>query len=487
MKNLLAILTLLFALQANISAQTPIGGVISSNTTLTLSSSPYVVTSNILVTNGTTLTIDPGVEVRFLDSLYMQIEGTIRAIGTAQNRILFQLDPSGNYAWGGIRIMNASVDYDSLTGNGCVISYANFTETAPVPVNIVFSTSLIHCILSSPLLDHLDISCCSSGLFFDQSSAILSNSVIHDNMYLTVYVNPYYPPVLNQKVIIRNNHFYNNSFPSNQGSILIDLLGAAEVDGNCIDMNTADMLIRMRVNNTQITNNRISNTYGVAIGLMGGTDSTQVITGNEFTNNRIHFVFPSCVRYPIITGNNINSFMQMAAVCTTYYYPFLTDDCPTTSNSSFVYNMQGNYWGNLTTPTLIAGAIQDFDDNFQHLIDIDYTNPLTSPAPIASPPACNNIGLNCATLGAPATNAEHEISLWPSPLSGSDLHVSLLKTDYYSYSIFSTDGRCVAQADFANPANSFVINTTDLSSGCYFLAITGRSGTITRKTFLVSR
>ena len=118
MKKIIFLFSLVLFAGLTLNAQTPIGGVISSNTTLSLSASPYVVTSNILVTNGTTLTIDPGVEVRFLDSLYMQIEGTIRAIGTAQNPILFQLDPTGNFAWGGIRIMNAAVDYDSLTGNG---------------------------------------------------------------------------------------------------------------------------------------------------------------------------------------------------------------------------------------------------------------------------------------------------------------------------------------------------------------------------------
>lgn len=470
------------------NAQTPIGGVISNNTTLTQSASPYVVTSNILVTIGTTLTVDPGVEVRFKDSLYIQVNGTIRAIGTPQSRILFQLEPGQNNGWGGIRIMNSAVDYDTLTGNGCVISYADFTETIPVPIDLYYYTATIHCLTSDALLDNLDVSCCSSGLFFDQSNSILRNSVVHDNTYLSVYTEPFLAPLANKQPKFVNNHFYNNSFPNNIGSVMFDLLGPARIESNCIENITCDMVIRARNNNIQILRNKIANCYGVAIGLLGGTDTTQVIVGNELTNNRIHFVFPSCVRFPVITGNNINSFIQKAVVCTTYYYPFIPDNCPTTSSPSFVYNMQGNYWGGLTTPTQIGAAIEDFDDNFQHLIDIDYTNALTSPAPFTNPAACNYYGVNCTTLNV-HENREiaEQFKVWPNPVNGDELNVTNANSDVSFFAIYSSDARCVKQGQLNSAHQITTISTADLPNGIYILQVTTDESEFQSKKIIISR
>jgi Secretion system C-terminal sorting domain/Right handed beta helix region len=487
MKTLLTILIAIVAM-TNGHAQTPIGGVISTNTTLTLSSSPYVVTSNVLVTIGTTLTIDPGVEVRFKDSLYIQVNGTIRAIGTPQSRILFQLEPGENVGWGGIRIMNSAIDYDSITGNGCVISYADFTETIPVPVDLFYYTATIHCLMSTALLDNLDVSCCSSGLFFDQSNSILRNSVIHDNTYLSIYTEPFLLPQVTTQARFENNHVYNNSFPNNTGSVMFDLRGSARLDGNCIENITCDMVIRARFNNIQILNNKIENCYGVAIGLLGGSDTTQVIVGNQLTNNRIHFVFPSCVRFPVITGNNINSFMQQAVVCTTYYYPFLPDDCPTTSSPSFVYNMQGNYWGSLTTPTQIAAAIQDFDDNFQHLIDIDYTNALSSPAPFTNPAACNYYGVNCTTLTVQENREiEEPLKVWPNPVNGDELNITNVNSDVSFFAIYSIDARCVKQGQLNSANQITTISTADLPNGIYSLQVTSDESGLQSRKIIISR
>ena len=44
---------------------TDVSGTISSNTTWSLANSPYVVTGNILVNSGVTLTIEAGVTIKF--------------------------------------------------------------------------------------------------------------------------------------------------------------------------------------------------------------------------------------------------------------------------------------------------------------------------------------------------------------------------------------------------------------------------------------
>ncbi len=88
---------LLFPLAA-VYAQTNVSGTITEDTTWTLAGSPYIVTSDITVGNpsyiGATLTIEPGVEVRFEPGTGLFIGddtgyGALSAQGTEESPIIF--------------------------------------------------------------------------------------------------------------------------------------------------------------------------------------------------------------------------------------------------------------------------------------------------------------------------------------------------------------------------------------------------------------
>ena len=49
----------------------------------------YWIESNISVANGTTLTVDPGVILKFNPNVYLDVHGTISAVGTAANPVVF--------------------------------------------------------------------------------------------------------------------------------------------------------------------------------------------------------------------------------------------------------------------------------------------------------------------------------------------------------------------------------------------------------------
>ena len=90
---LLTSLTLCFTLFSiiQVSAGTSVSGVISENTTWSLIDSPVTITGNTLVQSGVTLTIEPGVVVRFAGfySLYVNDGGRLLASGTQENKIIF--------------------------------------------------------------------------------------------------------------------------------------------------------------------------------------------------------------------------------------------------------------------------------------------------------------------------------------------------------------------------------------------------------------
>jgi hypothetical protein len=79
-------------------AQTNVSGGIFTNTTWTLSNSPYIVTGNIVIFPGKTLTIEPGVDVQFVSDstgittnmIYLEVRGTLVANGTSSAKIRFR-------------------------------------------------------------------------------------------------------------------------------------------------------------------------------------------------------------------------------------------------------------------------------------------------------------------------------------------------------------------------------------------------------------
>jgi len=90
MKHFLTIIILVTLVSLTADAQTNVSGGIFSNTTWMLANSPYIVTDTIVVFPGVTLTIEPGVVVKFDDHMQMEIrQGQLLAIGNATDSITF--------------------------------------------------------------------------------------------------------------------------------------------------------------------------------------------------------------------------------------------------------------------------------------------------------------------------------------------------------------------------------------------------------------
>lgn len=93
-----------------------VGGVLTQNTTWTVANSPINLSKNLLVSQGITLKIDPGVTVNF-NGFLLQVDGYLTAQGTASINVVF-------HGGGGELIyLSNSVSYDPNVGQGLKFQY----------------------------------------------------------------------------------------------------------------------------------------------------------------------------------------------------------------------------------------------------------------------------------------------------------------------------------------------------------------------------
>ncbi len=152
-------LLLVFLSISPISAATPVSGTISSNTTWAVADSPFQVTGNVTVASGVTLTIEPGVTVKFDSGKVLEVEGTLVARGTSTSTITFTSSAASPAAgdWGYIKFKDSSTDA-TFDGNGdyssgsilehCVAEYGG-------GIGIAHAVGIIWAASSSPFIKQL--------------------------------------------------------------------------------------------------------------------------------------------------------------------------------------------------------------------------------------------------------------------------------------------------------------------------------------------
>ena len=163
-----------------LQAQTNVSGNITTNTTWTKAASPYNLTSNVIVDNGATLTVEPGVVVEAKGHIYLSVLGKIIAVGTEADSIYFKGNGVKGF-WTGNKIRYTGgnvVNADYTYASGSKFSYVSVAD-ADLGVYIfnnsffieksIFRNNFISC-------EHraTTISIIKNSKFFNNSSAIKS-------------------------------------------------------------------------------------------------------------------------------------------------------------------------------------------------------------------------------------------------------------------------------------------------------------------------
>lgn len=384
---------------------TNVSGIISSNTTWTLANSPYVITGNVLLDSGYTLTIQPGVIVKFDSLKCLQIGGTLRAIGTTVSPITFTSNQTTHVPgfWGYILFNQTSVGYDSTTHTGSVLQYCiiKFGGNQHVPnSNGVIRSDLTnshtqnlalpyidHCILRSNTASSIEINGTTNN-----SSALLriTNCEIYDNSSsagaggIDVSVGPI-NSIDPNALIITGNKVYNNygvnggihasgggnTFGVVSGNIIYNNTGdvgggisaySCDISENIIYNNTASPILSgygdgsaLSCNSSRIFNNLIVNnnsnspynTFGKTINAYGCQMYNNTVVDNialyEVITCWPGLASSSLMNYNTITRNRVNALPPTEAVSIDEFYPV------------FLHN---NIYGNATTYQLLNKIAQ---------------------------------------------------------------------------------------------------------------------------------
>jgi PKD repeat protein len=263
----LSFLTSLAFINVQAARADDVCGPIDINTTWTLASSPYIVTCSVLVMNGYTLTIEPGVTVKFNGHKALQVDGELIAIGTSESPITFTSNVGTNPGdWDYIVFSPTSIDAvydvngDYVSGSimkHVIIEYAGGSSLAN-------NNGTLRLDAASPYITYTTIrKNANNGImgFHQPTTLKMTHNTIADNIGTGIYVDATYTEITD--------------------SIIASNISSASSLGGGIRISTGTSLISRNIIRGNIQQYNIS---AIEISGSSATISDNIITENAIAN-----------------------------------------------------------------------------------------------------------------------------------------------------------------------------------------------------------
>jgi hypothetical protein len=148
---------------------------ITEDITLDKSCSPYMIQGDITVHENVTMTVEQGVEIWMAADANIFVNGNINATGTAEEPVIFKLNPSfSGRSWGALCFINTSA-----TSNMTYVTIENASK-GPLPIRDVAAISAFNADL---VLDHITVENINHNpIAARYSDVILTNSMLHSEV-----------------------------------------------------------------------------------------------------------------------------------------------------------------------------------------------------------------------------------------------------------------------------------------------------------------
>ncbi len=362
------------AVAVNAQSGTQVGGIISQDTTWTKANSPYNLAGDIQVATGVTLTVEAGTTIN-LNSYNIEVNGTFYARGTGVNQITFNGDPQFSYSADKITFAKTSTDWNEQKGSGCIIENSVLNQT------------------------HLEI---NNSIKLNNATIVFPDS---SSGLRTIYV-PVGSPIISNNTIL----------PGGNQAILSG--GSATIVNNTIigGFNFGIELegvfnYGLNTGTVTVSNNNITNVYGVNIAIDNGCSGTIVIEKN-FVEGVIYVGLQSGGNpspfQANIQNNTILTGIYLQSNATIIYNNILHN------NTSYsIYNKDGsvnaayNWWGTTDTNAIEQSIINEYT-----VSHVNFTPFLTLPN-LQAPPIPANIAY--PTPSPSPSTASPSPTLTPSP------------------------------------------------------------------------
>ncbi|MFA5034067.1 MAG: T9SS type A sorting domain-containing protein [bacterium] len=283
---------------------TYVSGNISTNTVWDTTGSPYIVVGNICIEPFDTLTIEHGVEVKLDSMKYIDVYGTLNAIGIITDSIF--ITRNGNERWAQIRFRDGSTGHLCY----CRIEYAG-------------GSAIYDKIASSLLIEHNTITknftnLGGGGIYTYGSPTIIENTFTEDSA-------------------MSGGAIWNCGLPTISKNTIIGNFASASGGGICSD---GDITIN---NNILIGNHAL---YGGSICSLGGL---LVVKYNTIIDNAYRAI--TCQDSAFIDSNNL--YAGGHAVC---------------NYSRSNINARYNYWATNNTDTIDMKIWDFYDDSTRGIV-----------------------------------------------------------------------------------------------------------------------